>query len=313
MKKLLLLVVLLSAVVVFAQAPTKQDAEKAMEVMKSLNPQLAQVTFEFDKIEVSPLVNYYQARFYVTQPDKKIPVVIYFSKDGKYAIWGQLFDIASKKNISQDFAGELQYPPTDMSKVDMKNGAVKGDINAPVKIIEYSDFLCPFCKRVIPTVNEITKTYGKDVVLIFKNLPLPMHNLAKPMAIAALCGAQQRPDAFWNFHDTYFSEQFSVGDAEALKTKVAEIAKLAKLDVAKFNDCFNNNKTEAQLTAQSNEAAALGVTSTPTFIINGRIAPGALAIEAFKKIIDEKLKEAKVAAPAKKEAPVKKEAPKKTS
>jgi protein-disulfide isomerase len=312
MKKLLLLVVLLSAVVVFAQAPSKEDAQKALEVIKSLNPQWGQVTFEFDKVEVSPLPNYYQARFYVAQQDKQIPVVLYISKDGKFAIIGQIIDTQAKKNLTQDFAGDVKYPPTDMSKVDLKNGAIMGDLNAPVKIIEYSDFQCPFCKRAIPTVKEVLKNYGKDVVLIFKCLPLPMHNLSKPMAIAALCGAQQRPDAFWNFHDTFFSEQFTATDADSLKAKVIEIAKTAKLDVAKFTDCFTNNKTEAQVTSQSNEANALGIQSTPTFVINGQKVPGALPYENFKSIIDEKLKEkgAPATAAPKKEAP-KKEAPKK--
>ncbi|OGF64891.1 MAG: hypothetical protein A2Y62_13305 [Candidatus Fischerbacteria bacterium RBG_13_37_8] len=270
--------------------PTKETATEAMEMIKSLNPNWGPVAFEFDKIEPSPMPDLYQARFYVDQQGKKIPIVIYLKTDGKHILLGQIYDGQAKKNLTADFAGDVKETPVDISKINLNNGAIKGDLNAPVKIIEYSDFQCPFCKRAIPIIDQIIKDYGKDVVLIFKNLPLPMHNLATPMAIAAECGAEQRADAFWNFHDAFFSESFTITEEAALKTRVTEIAKEAKLDIAKFTDCYTNKKTEARVQSQSNEAMAVGVNSTPTFIINGEKVSGAVPYENFKAIIDAKLK-----------------------
>lgn len=317
MKKLtILMLILFSGLVLFAQGPTKEDATKAIEAIKawvaSQNPNSpwAKVEFEFDKVEVAEIPGLLKARFYAPQGDQKVPVVIYFSKDGKYAFLGTVVDLVAKTNLTQQYAGQAKVQPSniDMSKINLNDGARIGDLNAPVKIIEYSDFQCPFCKRVAPTIKELLKTYGKNIVLIFKNLPLEFHNLAKPMAIAAECAREQKAEAFWTFHDTFFSENFNLPSSlDELKTKVSEIAKQAGINVDKFNDCFNNNKTEAKVKAQSDEAASVGITGTPGFIINGQKISGALPIEQFKEVIDQKLKEAKpTSSPGKKEAPKKK-------
>jgi protein-disulfide isomerase len=273
-----------------AQSPlTKDTAMAALDGIKSISPQLGQINFEFDKIEQSEIPNLYQARFYVQQQDNVIPVVIYITSDGKYAILGQIINIQTKQNITNAFGGEVKHLPVDLSKINIRNAAYKGNLDAPVQIIEYSDFQCPFCKRAAATVHQIIQNYGKDVVVIFKHLPLPMHNLAKNMAIAAECAADQNPEAFWKFHDTFFSETFSAADEIALKDAVIKIAKDANLNIAAFTDCYNNNKTAERVEAHYNEAMSIGVNSTPTFIINGQKVAGALPYENFKQIIDEKL------------------------
>jgi protein-disulfide isomerase len=291
---------------IYAQEPTKDTAIQAMETLKSLNPQWGAVNFEFDKMEPSPVPNFYQARFYVKQQDRLIPVVVYISKDSKILFLGQVINLTEKKNLTQDFAGSEKYPPIDMSKIDLNNGAKIGNPNAPIKIVEYSDFQCPFCKRGAGTIKEVLNTYGDKVFFVFKHLPLPMHNLAKNMAIAAECAAEQNPKAFWAFHDAFFSDDFVAGDADMLKEKVSELAKKENLDVAKFQDCYSNVRTEAKVMAQSNEAKEINVQSTPTFIINGEKIAGALPLEHFKKVIDQKLEEAKATdKTAKKEEPQK--------
>lgn len=293
MKKLFIpILLILCSNLIFAQEPTQETAKQAMETLKSLNPQWGTVNFEFDKMEPSPLPNFIQARFYVKQQDRLIPVVVYISKDSKYLFLGQLIQLIEKKNLTQDFAGTEKFSPTDMSKIDLNNGARIGDLKASVKIVEYSDFQCPFCKRGASTVKELLKEYGDKVVFIFKHLPLPMHNLAKNMAIASECAAEQKPDAFWTFHDSFFSDDFVAGNADQLKEKVIELAKKENLDAAKFEDCYSNVKTEAKVMAQSNEARNINVQSTPTFIINGEKVAGALPLEHFKKIIDEQLQQA---------------------
>jgi len=318
MKKLtILILIFFSGLVIFAQGPTKEDATKVIEAIKawvaSQNPNSpwAKAEFEFDKVEVSEIPGLLKARFYAPQGDQKVPVVIYFTKDAKYAVLGTVVDLTAKVNLTQQYAGQAKSQPIDMSKINLNDGARIGNLNAPVKIIEYSDFQCPYCKRVAPTVKEIIKNYGNDVVFIFKNFPLGFHTMAKPMAIAAECAREQKAEAFWKFHDTFFSDSFALPSSlDELKTKVADIAKSAGLDVSRFNDCFNNNKTEQKVKAQSDEAASLGITGTPGFIINGQKISGALPYEQFKEVIEQKLKESKGSSP---KNPEKKEAPKKKS
>lgn len=269
---------------------TKDAAMTALEGIKSISPQLAQINFEFDKIEQSEIPSLYQARFYVQQQDNIIPIVIYITKDGKYAILGQVINIETKQNITNAFGGEVKHLPIDLSKINIRNAAHKGNLDAPVQIIEYSDFQCPFCKRAASTVNQIVQEYGSNVVIIFKHLPLPMHNLAKNMAIATECAADQNPDAFWKFHDAFFAETFSASDEAALKNAVVQIAKDANLNISAFTDCYNNNKTSDRVEMHYNEAMSLSINSTPTFIINGEKVAGALPYQNFKQIIDAKLK-----------------------
>jgi len=124
MKKLIYLMMLIfCAGMIYAQEPTKDTAIQAMETLKSLNPQWGAVNFEFDKMEPSPVPNFYQARFYVKQQDRLIPVVVYISKDSKILFLGQVINLTEKKNLTQDFAGSEKYPPIDMSKIDLNNGA----------------------------------------------------------------------------------------------------------------------------------------------------------------------------------------------
>ncbi len=269
---------------------TKETAMSAIEGIKSMNPQIAQINFEFDKIEQSEIPSLYQARFYIQQQDNIIPVVIYLTKDGKYVIFGQIINIETKQNITNAFGGEVKHLPIDLSKIDTKNASYKGNLDAPIQIIEYSDFQCPFCKKAAATMNQIIQEYGNNVVLLFKHLPLPMHNLAKNMSIAAECAAQQNKDAFWKFHDTFFSENFSVTDEVALNNAVKQIAKEANLNISSFTDCYTNNKTADIVEKHYNEAMSIGINSTPTFIINGEKVAGALPYENFKQIIDKNLK-----------------------
>lgn len=308
MKKLFIpILLILCTSLLSAQEPTQETAKQAMETLKSLNTQWGPVNFEFDTMEPSPLPNFMQARFYVKQQDKLLPVVVYISKDSKYLFLGQLIQLVEKKNLTLDFAGMEKYTPIDISKIDLNNGARIGNLNAPVKIIEYSDFQCPFCKKAASTVKELLKEYGDKVVYIFKHLPLPMHNLAKDMAIAAECAAEQKPDAFWTFHDAFFSDDFVAGNADQLKEKVIELAKKDNLDNSKFEDCYSNVKTEAKVMSQSNEAKDMNVQSTPTFIINGEKVAGALPLNNFKQVIDAQLRIATEA----KQPPAKKEKSKK--
>src|SRR6185436_11792552 len=158
-----------------------------------------------------------------------------------------------------------------MGKIDLKGQPAKGPATAKVTIVEYSDFQCPFCSRGYNTIEkEVLKQYGDKVRFYYKHYPLPFHPWAKPGAIAAECAKQQKPEAYWTLYDAYFTHQAEV-NPQNVKEKGQEFLKDSGIDMAKWGTCFDNKETAAKVNAQHDEGAALGVTGTPAFFINGRM------------------------------------------
>jgi protein-disulfide isomerase len=164
-----------------------------------------------------------------------------------------------------------------------------GNADAPVTIVIFSDFQCPFCNRVEPTLKQIKDTYGPQKVrLVWKNQPLPFHNNAKPAAEAAqTVFALGGNDAFWKFHDTAFANQQSLSDESYERW-----AQAAGVDVAKFKDAYKSHKYAAKVEEDAALAAKVGATGTPAFRINGVTLVGAQPFEKFKEVIDAQLAEA---------------------
>lgn len=159
---------------------------------------------------------------------------------------------------------------------------VLGSANAPVQIVEFSDFQCPFCKRVEPTLKAVKDKYGDKVDIVYMDFPLPMHNHALDAAKAGRCAEEQ--GKFWPFHDAMFADQSKLAPAD-----LKSIAKTLGLDTAKFDDCFDKAKYEAGVRADMNQGKQLGIDGTPAFFVNGRMLVGAQPPESFNQIIDEEL------------------------
>jgi len=175
--------------------------------------------------------------------------------------------------------------PDPSQRVEIPRGgaAVRGPENAKVSIVEYSDFQCPFCARVLPTLNRIRETYGDQVNLVYKHLPLRIHPEAQPAAAAAeAAGLQGR---FWEMHDKIFANQRELSDA-----KYVEWARELGLDVERFERDRKSEAVRARIAKDEQEAERFGVSGTPAFFINGRFLSGAQPFEAFQRVIDEELK-----------------------
>ena len=159
---------------------------------------------------------------------------------------------------------------------------VKGPANAPITIVEYSDFQCPYCARVNPTLDQVRKEYGDKVKIVFKDFPLPNHPEAPKAAEAAHCAGEQ--GKFWELHDRMFANQQAL-QLPALK----EHATAVGLDMNAFNQCLDSGKHSPRVAANLKSGEALGVASTPTLYVNGRPVVGAQSFEYFKAVIDEEL------------------------
>ena len=177
-------------------------------------------------------------------------------------------------------------------KATVDDAITKGSPQALVTIVEWSDFQCPFCQRVNPTMDQIMKEYGDKVRIAFKHNPLPMHNRAMAGALAAEAAGKQGADKFWKMHDLLFANGKELTDENFAKW-AGEIG----LDVEKFKSDMKDPALEKKAKEQQAQGAKLGARGTPAFFVNGRFLSGAQPFEAFKKLIDEELAKAeKIAA-----------------
>jgi protein-disulfide isomerase len=171
----------------------------------------------------------------------------------------------------------------------------RGPASAPVVMVEYTDYQCPYCARVQPTLDQLMERYEGKLRHVFKNLPLPMHAEAQLAGEAALCAGDQ--DKYWELHDWMFANQRSINRDSML----AEAAELG-MDTERFAACIDRGTYTEQVDADMREARSFGITGTPGFLINGRVLTGAQPIENFEAIIDEELRRRGIEVPAK-EAP----------
>jgi protein-disulfide isomerase len=167
--------------------------------------------------------------------------------------------------------------------VDAANSPSKGSKSAPIELIEFSDFQCPFCLRSNPTVEQVLATYGDKIHFVYRHYPLPNHPNARPAAEAAACAAEQ--GKFWQYHDSLFANPAKLSTAD-LKQRAVDL----KLDTAAFDSCVDGHKTKEKVDADQQAGEDAGVDGTPAFFINGRMISGAQPYDAFKKIIEDELK-----------------------
>ena len=173
----------------------------------------------------------------------------------------------------------LLEPPRQTIKAA---GPSQGPPSAPIEMVEFSDFQCPYCLAAHATVKQVLAAYGDRIRFVYRNYPLANHADARPAAEAAQCANEQ--GKFWQYHDRLFTDQATLGDA-GLKKSAADLG----LDTAKFDACLDARKYKAVVDADIRDGDEAGVTGTPAFFINGRALVGAHPLDAFKRLIDEEL------------------------
>jgi protein-disulfide isomerase len=178
-------------------------------------------------------------------------------------------------------------------EVDLATAPAKGVDTAPVTIAEFAEFQCPFCENVNPTLQQIEERYKGRVRFVWKHLPLvSIHSHAMDASVAAEAARNQ--GKFWEYHDKLFANQKQLGPDD-LRRYAQELG----MDLARFDRDRQNPELKTKVLDDMAEATQLGVRSTPTFFINGRLVSGAMPFETFSTIIDEELaKQNKRALPA---------------
>ncbi len=195
------------------------------------------------------------------------------SPDGQMLYLGN-----SKSNQLQILA--LSY----VQELPVGTSAVKGEVNAPVTITLFSDFQCPYCAKLLPTLEQVTAAYPKQVRVVFKQFPLSMHKFARQAALASLAARNQ--GKFWQLHDQLFANYNKLSDA-----KIRELAEGVGLDMARFDQDLKNPALLQEVNNDQQLGAKAGVRGTPAAYINGRQLQDR-SFNGFKAMIDAELQKA---------------------
>src|SRR5262249_7492342 len=161
-------------------------------------------------------------------------------------------------------------PPPQARNVDPGDGPFQGPRHAKVTIVEWSDFQCPFCGRVEPTLKQIRDTYKDDVKIVWRNEPLSFHPNAMPAAKAAMAAHKQGNDKFWKMQELMFANQAALSEA-----KYEEWARQIGLDVARWKKDKESPEIAALIQKDNSYGQSVGADGTPSFFINGRFISGA--------------------------------------
>ncbi len=217
--------------------------------------------------------------------DRSQDIVFHISKDGRKIVQGTLYDIA--RNPFQ----------ADLDKLKTEGAPGVGTSGAPVAIVEFSDFECPYCKQEAKLLHDnLLSTYPTQVKLYFKEFPLEaVHPWAKRAAMAARCVHRQGVDAFWAYHDWIFEHQDQI-TADNLRDQAMDWAKgQNQIDAVKLGQCMENKLTEAEVDKTVAQARDLGINSTPTLFVNGRRIESSIDWTSLKIIIDYEIEYQKTA------------------
>lgn len=184
--------------------------------------------------------------------------------------------LRKKWNITMNFA-----EPVFALSLDDGASPARGAAKPVVTIVEFSDFECRFCRDVQATLKQVLDSYGKDVRLVFKHLPLEGHRNALPAARAAYCAGEQ--DRFWQFHDALFAS------AHLSPAVLDQVAAEVGVGLTRFKACLSSEQSRAAVVRDVETARRFRVDSTPSFLVNGKLLKGALSFAEFQKIIEREL------------------------
>ena len=180
--------------------------------------------------------------------------------------------------LEKQAATKVVLQPPIFSMATNSGSPTLGPADAPVKIVEYADYQCPYCKQMHPLLKRLQEEFPNKTQLTYEDFPLPMHANAEKAAEAAHCAGDQ--GKYWEFHDAVF-ERATALDVPSLK----QLAKTVNLDSAKFDQCLDSGKHAPDVAKGQTQGKDLGLTGTPTFFINGHMVNGAAKYETLRDMV----------------------------
>ena len=280
-------VIALLALAASAQNPKKSALNKATleAYVRHLLVMDSRVSVQVSDPQPCEVPGFVQETVHASIGNQSQDFVFLVSKDGSKIIQGNVFDIASNPFKS------------DLDKLKTEGAANFGTPGAPVVLVEFSDFECPYCKEEAAQLRaNLPATYPKQVRLYYKEFPLEsIHPWSRAGAIAGRCVLRQSNDAFWEFHDWIFAHQAEI-TADNLTGKVMEWAKTKPaVNALQLNQCIDTKATDAEVNKTLAEGKALKVDQTPMLFVNGRRIGGAFDWPSLRSIIDYEIEYQKTA------------------
>lgn len=275
---------------VYQRLLTRAAKAAEMSVDDYRQQQLAAVTGDPTEEQIKQVMDQYRARLDKDDEKARQQVVDYLGQQSR-----QQAEVAMKDKLFSEAGVHISLDPPRMDVPVKAFNPTTGPADAPITLIEYTDFQCPYCSRVQPTLQQVRDTYGDRVRFVFKNLPLPMHSQARLAAEAGLCAADQ--GQFWPLHDWMFDNHSDLG-RDAIIAAAGEIG----INTDELAVCIDNKTRAVEVQQDMDEARGLGISGTPGFLINGRILKGAVPFEAFADVINDELQKAGLDVPEPKQA-----------
>lgn len=186
--------------------------------------------------------------------------------------------------LRKKYGVNIQLPYPDLPRIDVSvdDDPFMGPADAPVTIVQFAEYQCPYCGKARESLDEVAKNYPGKVKFVFRDFPLGFHDRAIPAAVAANCAEKQ--GKYWQVHDALMSNQRALEDAD-----LERVAREAKLDIEKWQACRKDPAMEAEIKKDMEDGTKAGVSGTPAFFINGVFLNGAQPYERFKAVIDREL------------------------
>lgn len=245
------------------------DALVARDVVSKLPPPSAE--------QIDSIYNLYREQLNNAPLDSVAPQIVDFLNRQQRGVAMQVY--LAQLRAQYDVRNLLEPARIQVEAV----GPSKGPENAPITLVEFSDFECPFCVRVLPTLDQVQERYGDQVRIVYRHFPLnAIHPNAQLAAEASLCADAQ--GQFWEMHDAIFEVRGKVG-ADGLKAMAASLG----LDSEVFDACLDSREFQGQVEADMEAGRQAGVTGTPALFINGRFLSGAQPFSVVSRLIDDEL------------------------
>lgn len=288
------LLVLASTGLACAQSSGEPDLDRArlIENLKLQIPQLRQAqTITIGPMTSSDVPGFQQTTLTINNQNQ-VPALV--RDDGEQLLLLAAPPIDASRTVAEVQA-ELSAE-ADERKATLAEAAaqmpVRGDADAPVTMVAFSDFQCPYCRQSNSLIDAVLDEYPDQVNFVFLHFPLPNHDWAKPASIAAQCAARQSDDAFWTLHDAYFNNQGGITEQNVIAQSAAFLED-SPIDIEQWRTCATDETSDAYQTAEQIVEQALrtgeqmGVRGTPTFFIDGEQMQGPRSVDAFGAKIEE--------------------------
>jgi protein-disulfide isomerase len=275
---------------IYRRLVQKAAAAQGMTEGEYLRSRIDEMVGEPDEGEIVKLMSQYRSQLADDDLQARAQIVQVLAQSEKQQRFQDLRQV-----LFAEAGVEILLEPPRVEVAVADGTPFRGPVDAPIVLIEYTDFQCPFCTRVQPTLDALMKRYDGKIRHVFKNLPLPMHAQAQLAGAASLCAQDQ--GKFWEYHDWLFANQRTLSH----DSMVAQAGAFG-MDTEVFTTCIDRGAYLDVVRADMAEANSFGITGTPGFLINGRVLTGAVPIEDFEAIIDSELERRGIDIPPKQAA-----------